>query len=296
MTAIQCRGLTKRYGSRAVVDGLDLEVERGEVFGFLGPNGAGKTTTVRMLLGLIRIDGGEALLLGSRVPCPARLGQIGAMVEEPAFYPWATGRRNLEILAGEGAPVPPGAVAEALELTAMAAAADLKVKAYSQGMRQRLALAGAILRRPALLLLDEPANGLDPASIHDLRLLLRHMANRGTTVFLSSHLLGEVEQVCDRVGVVDRGRLVALGTLDSLGGPGERVRVSVAPAETAAARAALHHWTVYTDEHDQLCVVGSDGREINQVLAAAGIFAAAIRPERPSLEDWFLSLTQASQG
>ena len=227
--------LTKRYGPRAVVDGLDLEVERGEVFGFLGPNGAGKTTTARMLLGLVRIDGGEASLLGSKVPCPARLGEIGAMIEEPAFYPWATGRRNLEILADEGDPVPAGAVADALELTGMTAAAELKVKVYSQGMRQRLGLAGAVLRRPPVVLLDEPANGLDPSGIHHLRLLLRHMADIGSTVFLSSHLLGEIEQVCDRVAVIDRGRLVAAGTLDSLGGTRKRVQVSVTPADTAAA-------------------------------------------------------------
>ncbi len=290
--AIRCRGLTKRYGQRAVVDHLDLEVEPGEVFGFLGPNGAGKTTTTRMLLGLVRIDTGDAWLLGSKVPCPDRLGHIGAMVEEPAFYPWATGRRNLDILSDEGAAVPAGAVEEAFELAGMADAAGVKVKAYSQGMRQRLGLAAAVLRQPALLLLDEPSNGLDPAGIHDLRLLLRHMADRGSTIFLSSHLLGEVEQVCDRVAVIDGGRLLAVGTLDSLGGTSRQVRVSVEAAEAAAARRALSRWVVRSDKHGQLRVEGAEPRQVNQALASAHIYASAISSERRTLEDWFLSLTQ----
>jgi ABC-2 type transport system ATP-binding protein len=290
--AIRCRGLTKRYGSRAVVDGLDLDVEQGEVFGFLGPNGAGKTTTTRMLLGLIRIDRGDAWLLGSKVPCPGQLGHIGAMIEEPAFYPWATGRRNLQILADEGAPVPAGSVEEALELAGIADAAGVKVKDYSQGMRQRLGLAAAVLRHPALLLLDEPANALDPAGIHDLRRLLRHMARHGTTVFLSSHLLGEVEQICDRVAVIDHGRLLAVGTLDSLGGSGLQVRVSVASTEAAAARRALSRWIVHSDDDGQLRVDGAEPRQVNQALASAQIYASAISSQRPALEDWFLSLIQ----
>jgi ABC-2 type transport system ATP-binding protein len=289
--AIRCRGLTKHYGPRAVVDALDLDVERGEVFGFLGPNGAGKTTTARMLLGLVRADGGEASILGSRVPCPHRLGEIGAMVEEPAFYPWASGRRNLEILAGEGAPVPGGAVDNALGLAGIAGVADANVRTYSQGMRQRLGLAAAVLRRPAVVLLDEPANGLDPAGIHDLRQVLRHLAASGSAVFLSSHLLGEVEQVCDRVGVIDRGRLVAVGARERFDDVRRRVRVSVLPSETATARSALSRWTVTGVGDGELRVVGADGREVNQALAAVGIFATAVIPERPSLEEWFLALT-----
>jgi ABC-type multidrug transport system ATPase subunit len=294
--AIRCCGLTKRYGGRPVVDALDLEVQQGEVFGFLGPNGSGKTTTARMLLGLISPNGGEAWLLGSKVPCPERLPEIGAMVEEPAFYPWMSGRRNLEVIGDEGGQVPPGGLDQALELAGIAAAADRKVKAYSQGMRQRLGLAAAVLRRPALVLLDEPGNGLDPAGIHDLRDLLRHLGHSGTTVFLSSHLLGEVEQVCDRVAIIDRGRLVSFGTVDDLAGARQRVHVTVHAAETPRARSALSQWTVTSDGDGGLVVADAGGRDVNQALAAVGIVAAAVTPQRLSLEEWFLATTEGEHG
>jgi ABC-2 type transport system ATP-binding protein len=292
MLAIRCCGLTKRYGGKAVVDGLDLEVDQGEVFGFLGPNGSGKTTTVRMLLGLITPDAGDAWLLGSKVPCPQRLAEIGAMVEEPAFYPWMSGRRNLEIIADEGGPVPPGGVDEALELVNIAVAADRRVRAYSQGMRQRLGLAAAVLRRPALVLLDEPANGLDPAGIHDLRELLRHLAEAGSTVFLSSHLLGEVEQVCDRVAIIDRGHLVVVGTVADLGSAHDRIRVTVDADESPRVRSALSRWTVTGGGNGDFIVETASGRAVNEALVAADIFAAALTPERLSLEEWFLTLTE----
>jgi ABC-2 type transport system ATP-binding protein len=291
MLVMRCRGLTKRYADKAVVDALDLDVEQGEVFGFLGPNGSGKTTTARMLLGLIRPDDGEAWLLGSKVPCPERLPEIGAMIEEPAFYPWMSGRRNLEIVAAEGGPVPHGGIDEALRLVHLAVAADRKVKTYSQGMRQRLGLAAAVLRRPSLVLLDEPANGLDPAGMHDLRDLLRHLADTGSTVFLSSHLLGEVEHVCDRVAIIDRGRLVRVGTVDDLGA-GHRVRVVVSAPEATRAHSALSRWAVTRDGDGDLLVEGASGRDVNEVLVAAGIFADAITPERLSLEEWFLAVTE----
>jgi ABC-2 type transport system ATP-binding protein len=213
------------------------------------------------------------------------------MVEEPAFYPWASGRRNLEILADEGAPVGGTAVDEALELAGIAGAADADVRSYSQGMRQRLGLAAAVLRRPAVVLLDEPANGLDPAGIHDLRRLLRHLAASGSAVFLSSHLLGEVEQTCDRVGVIDRGRLVAVGPLEGFNGLHGRVRVVVPGSDTASARSALSRWTVTSVGDGELQVAGAGGREVSQSLAAAGVFATAVIPERPNLEEWFLALT-----
>jgi ABC-type multidrug transport system ATPase subunit len=291
MLAIRCRALTKRYGDRAVVDDLDLDVEEGEIFGFLGPNGAGKTTTARMLLGLIRVDSGDAWLLGSKVPCPARLGEIGAMIEEPAFYPWMTGRRNLKVLAAEGPSISSAAVDDALEITSITEAGDRKVRTYSQGMRQRLGLAAAVLRRPKLVLLDEPANGLDPAGIHDLRLLLRRLADEGTAVFLSSHLLGEVEQICDRVGVIDRGRLIRVGGLDSLSGR-HRTRVAVAASETDTATSVLSSWEVTTPAPGELHVATDDARAVNEALAQAGIYAATITPERLSLENWFLATTK----
>jgi ABC-type multidrug transport system ATPase subunit len=294
--AIRCRGLTKRYGGRAVVDALDLEVEQGELFGFLGPNGSGKTTTTRLLLGLIRPDGGEAWLLGSRVPCPQRLREIGAMVEEPAFYPWMSGRRNLALIADEGGALSGRAVGDALEVAGIADAADTKVKAYSQGMRQRLGLAAAVLRRPALVLLDEPANGLDPAGIRGLRDLLRQLAAAGSTVFLSSHLLGEVEQVCHRVAVIDRGRLVSVLTVDDLDRVGRRVRVTVERDEMTEARAALDSWTVIAEGPEQLIVAGGEGREVNRALAQAGIFARSVTAEHLSLEERFMAITDTAGG
>jgi len=291
MLAIRCCGLTKRYRGRAAVDALDLEVHEGELFGFLGANGAGKTTTTRMLLGLVRPDAGQAWVLGSPVPCPERLPEIGAMVEEPAFYPWLSGRTNLEIAGDEGGPVPRGAIEETMALAGLTPAADHKVKTYSQGMRQRLGLAVALLRRPRLVLLDEPANGMDPAGIQVLRDLLRHLGESGTTVFLSSHLLGEVEQVCQRVAIIDAGRLISVGPVDQLGMTGEQVRVALDPGEVAQARAALRSWEVTSDGPGQLLVGGAQGRQVNQSLVAAGVVAAAISVERPSLEARFLALT-----
>ena len=219
---ITCRGLTKQYRGTVAVDGLDLSVGAGQVFGFLGPNGAGKTTTLRMLLGLIRPTAGEAWLNGRRAGSPGGLAGVGAMIEEPAFYPWLSGRQNLAVLALTGPALPAAAgsdpVGAALDRVGLTAVAGRKVKAYSQGMRQRLGLAAALLRRPSLLLLDEPANGLDPAGIREFRTLLRSLAAGGTTVFLSSHLLGEVEQTCDRAAVLHEGRLIGQGPVADLAG------------------------------------------------------------------------------
>jgi ABC-2 type transport system ATP-binding protein len=220
---IRCRGLGKRYGATAAVDGLDLAVEAGQVFGFLGRNGAGKTTTMRMLLGLIRPTAGQAWLNGRQVPDPGGLADVGAMIEEPAFYPWLTGRRNLAVLALCGPPLRTGKdqVTAVLGRVGLAGVADHKVKTYSQGMRQRLGLAAALLRDPAVLLLDEPSNGMDPAGIREFRTLLRSLADQGRTVFLSSHLLAEVAQVCDQVAVLADGRLVNQGRVEDLAAGGD---------------------------------------------------------------------------
>jgi len=215
---IECRGLTKRYRGTMALAGLDLTVEAGQVFGFLGANGAGKTTTMRILLGLVAPASGRAWLNGKQVPDPAGLARVGAMIEEPAFYPWLTGRRNLDLLALSGARLPARGeeISAALDRAGLTGVADRKVKGYSQGMRQRLGLAAALMRRPALLLLDEPANGMDPAGIKEFRTLLRRLAGDGTTVFLSSHLLAEVAQVCDQVAVIHEGRLAGQGPVSQL--------------------------------------------------------------------------------
>jgi ABC-2 type transport system ATP-binding protein len=297
---IRCHGLTKRFRGKAAVDGLDLQVVEGEVFGFLGPNGAGKTTTIRLLLGLLRADAGQAWLLGERVPCPARLAKVGAMVEEPAFYPWMSGRRNLVILAKTGAPIGKYAVEEALARAGLSAAAGRKVKTYSQGMRQRLGLAVALLREPRLLLLDEPANGLDPAGIREFRTLLRALAGEGVTVFLSSHLLGEVEQVCDRVAIIDEGRLAAVGTTAELGRGEDRVRVSLRPDDEAAAIVVLAAAGLTAcregEQPGALLVDSASGRDVNMALARGEIFAEGVGLARSGLEERFLAITNRSTG
>jgi ABC-2 type transport system ATP-binding protein len=284
--------LTKRYGSVLAVDRLDLTVGSGMVFGFLGPNGSGKTTTMRMLLGLITPTAGRAWLNGRVLPDPAGLSRIGAMIEEPAFHPWLTGRRNLEVLALCGPRLPaPAAIDDALERVDLAGVASRKVKTYSQGMRQRLGLAAALMRAPTLLLLDEPTNGMDPAGIREFRSLLRSLAGDGTTVFLSSHLLAEVEQVCDEVGVLNGGRLVEQGPVGKLQAARPRVRVAVSKGEQPRARSLLSRWPVRTEGPDILLVDHADGREINEVLGRGGVWAAGITVERVGLEEAFLHLT-----
>ncbi len=212
-TPIEARGLVKRYGHVTAVDHVDLTVEAGDVYGYLGPNGAGKTTSLRMLLGLIRPDAGVARLFGRDplVEGARALDGVAGFVEAPRFYPYLTGRRNLELVAaldGNGAA---GRIGEALDTVELADRAGDRVGGYSHGMRQRLGIAGALLRDPRLLLLDEPTTGLDPGGMRDMRRLIRRLAEGGITVLLSSHLMGEVEELCDRVAIVRRGRVVYEG-------------------------------------------------------------------------------------
>jgi ABC-2 type transport system ATP-binding protein len=288
---ISCESLTKRFGPTIAVNGLDLVVSSGQVYGFLGPNGAGKTTTIRMLLGLIAPSAGQIRLLGRRIPDPRAVAQVGSMIEEPAFYPWMTGRDNLKVLDATAGGCTPGEVARVLGLVGLSDVAARKVKAYSQGMRQRLGIAAAMLGRPPLLIIDEPTNGLDPAGIRDIRGLLRDLAAQGMTVFLSSHLLGEVEQVCDQVAVIVRGRLIEEGAPAALGAMRRRVRVEVAAADTAAAARLLVRWP--TRQADGYFLVEHDsGRDVNGVLMSDGVVAESVTVERPRLEDRFLEITE----
>jgi ABC-2 type transport system ATP-binding protein len=293
---IRCEGLAKRYREVTALAGLDLSVPGGQVYGFLGPNGAGKTTTLRILLGLVRPTAGRAWLNGRPVPDPDGLARVGAMIEEPAFYPWLSGRRNLEVFALAGPPLPagPGPVEAALARTGLAPVAGRKVKGYSQGMRQRLALAAALMREPSLLLLDEPTNGMDPAGIAEFRVLLRSLAGEGVTVFLSSHLLAEVEQICDQVAVISSGRLAAQGPVAALTAAGTGVRVAVDPADQAAALALLARWHARPQGSGAVFVEGADGATVNQALGRGGIWAREITTARSGLEETFLRMTQAT--
>jgi ABC-2 type transport system ATP-binding protein len=297
--AVSTRGLRKSYGKRRALDGLDLTVPAGVVYGFLGPNGAGKTTTMRLLTGLLHPDAGTIELLGQpfRRGDRTRLFEVGALVESPSFYPYLSGRQNLRVLAAAGAPVAGGRVEELLELVGLRERANDKVSGYSLGMKQRLGIAGALLSDPRLLLLDEPANGLDPAGIVAMRETLRRLAAEGKTVFVSSHLLAEVRVLADVVGIIAAGRLVREGTLDSMLRDQGVVRVRVPQASVPAAREVMERVATVdagaiADEDAWLAVHVEPNRagEVNRLLAEAGIYASGIE-SGTDLEDLFLELT-----
>jgi len=290
---VETHELTKRYGDRVVaVDRLALRVRRGEVYGFLGPNGAGKTTTLRMLLGLVRPTSGDASVLGAPPGSPPGLARIGAMVEGPGLYPYLSGRDNLRVLAGH-AGVPRGRVEAVLGEVGLRDRAGDRAGTYSMGMRQRLGVAAALLKDPELLVLDEPTNGLDPAGMAEMRAFVAGLAQRGVTVLLSSHLMGEVEQVCDRVGVIRSGVLVAEGTVAQLRGQA-RLRVRAEPPEQALeVLRALPGAGEVTRVGDELEVAtgAAEASEINRALVHAGIAVSELHARRASLEDVFLELT-----
>jgi len=219
MLLVETINLTKRYGPHTVVDHVGLQVRRGEVYGFLGPNGAGKTTTLRLLLGLVRASSGTARVLGAAPGAPAALARIGMLVEAPAFYPYLSGRDNLRAFA-RYASVPAAKVDEVLETVDLADRANDRASRYSLGMKQRLGVAAALRKDPELLILDEPTNGLDPAGMAEMRTMLRRLGSSRRTVLLSSHLLGEVQQICDRVGVINQGKLLRQATVGELRGHG----------------------------------------------------------------------------
>jgi len=286
--------LTKRYGSRAAVDRLSLTVRRGEVFGFLGPNGAGKTTTLRMLTGLVRPTSGSAWVLGRRAG--ESVAGVGALIEGPGFYPYLSGRDNLRVLAGY-AGAPPGRITEVLVTVDLLDRADDRYGAYSLGMKQRLGVAAALLKKPELVVLDEPTNGLDPAGITDMRALLRRLAAEGCTVVLSSHLLAEVEQVCDRVAVVSHGRLVAQSSVEDLVGRG-RLVIEAHPLAAAASIVSELLGVDRVSVVDGMLHVrtGSESAAlINRALVRADIDVTGLRPEARTLEEVFLQMTGPEQ-
>jgi ABC-2 type transport system ATP-binding protein len=294
-------GLTKRFrGGQVAVDGIDLEVPAGSVFGFLGPNGSGKTTTIRMLLGLIAPTAGEVELLGEPMPKAqlAVLPRVGALVEGPAFYPFWTGRANLMRFDAADRTADPRTrkqrAAEALHRVGLSAAAGKKVRAYSLGMRQRLAIAVALMRRRDLLVLDEPTNGLDPQGTREVRALIRQLAEDGTTVFTSTHLLAEVEQVCTHAAVMSRGRLVRQSTVPELRSE-LRPRLVVRTPDLDQATATLSRLGVTELRRQDGTVDGDPGERPIEEYAAA-LVGERVRIhgfglERPSLEEAFVALT-----
>ena len=290
---IETRALTKRYGDAIVaVDDLELRVRRGEVYGFLGPNGAGKTTTLRMLLGLVRPTAGRAAVLGAAPGAPHGLARIGAMVEAPAFYPYLSGRDNLRVLA-RYAGVREDRVEAVLDEVGLSDRAADRSATYSTGMKQRLGVAAALLKDPELLILDEPTNGLDPAGMAEMRKFIRSLGKGGRTVVLSSHLMGEIEQVSDRVGVIRDGSLVAEGTVEELRGRAG-LRVGAEPlAEAARLIGALPDVDDVTsvDGLLEVAVDTSQAATINRVLVEAGIAVSELYAQKASLEDVFLELT-----
>ena len=293
---ISTRALTKRYGAVTAVQSVDLDVREGDRYGLLGPNGSGKTTLVRMLLGLVFATSGQIEVMGQRIPRYVRevLPQIGALIEEPAAYPHLSGRTNLALFDAAG----PGGqsarrtrgkrIGEALEQVGLAGVGRRPVKAYSLGMRQRLGLAAALMRRPRLLILDEPGNGLDPRGIRDLRELIIGLNESGVTVLASSHLLAEVEQLCTRVGVLDAGRLVLQDDLASLRTPTGRVLLDTPDADQVAA---MLDGQVEHRDGQQLLVRYSDAAALNARLVGAGLRVSAIGPHQRTLEEIVLSVT-----
>jgi ABC-2 type transport system ATP-binding protein len=290
---VETRDLTKVYGKHLVaVDRLGLTVRRGEVYGFLGPNGAGKTTTLRMLLGLVRPTRGTARVLGRPPGYPEGLARVGAMVEAPAFYPYLSGRDNLRVMA-RYAGLPADGIDAPLDVVELGARAGDKFHTYSQGMKQRLGVAAALLKDPELLILDEPTNGLDPAGMADMRALIRRLGSADRTVLLSSHLLGEVQQVCDRVGVISRGTLIVEGTVEELRGGGTLL-VRAEPLELARERAERLLGPDRVEVLDgalRLDADPADAPRINRDLVSASVAVSELRQVERTLEEVFLELT-----
>ncbi len=299
--AIAAHGLQKRYGHIVAVNDVDLTVHAGDIYGFLGPNGAGKTTAMRMLLGLLRPDHGEVRLFG-RDPqheLPAALDGVAGFVETPHFYPYLSGRTNLELFAAFDGGDASGRVGEVLETVGLEGRAGDKVGGYSQGMRQRLGLAVSLLRDPKLLILDEPTNGLDPGGIRDMRGLINDLAERGMTIFLSSHLLAEVEELCTRVAVIRSGAIVYEGSLADLHASAS-ARYRLRTSDQAAARDLAAR-------DDRIRDLAPDGNDLvfaadeatvldlSRALVGAGLGIAALVPEKATLEELFFELTEGAE-
>jgi ABC-2 type transport system ATP-binding protein len=298
---VETTGLTKRFGARTAVDGVDLVVPRASAFGFLGPNGAGKTTMIRMLLGLTGASAGTMRLLGLPVPAERELAlrRVGAIVEDPRFHPHLTGRENLRVVAAVRGPEARKRIAPALARVGLSERADEKVRRYSLGMRQRLGVARCLLADPLLLILDEPTNGLDPGGIQEFREMVRALVEQeGRTVFLSSHLLDEVEKICDAAAIVDRGKVVTQGPIAELAEGGARQELIVGVDDVDAALAVLAGTDTVLEAHRSdeglrvvLAFAADTAAEVNALLVSSGLAVNRLEPVRHSLEQRFLEIT-----
>jgi ABC-2 type transport system ATP-binding protein len=297
---LRTRNLSKSYGSRLAVDNLTLDVRRGEIFGFLGPNGAGKTTTIRMALGLIAPMGGSVEVLGQDIGqhLAEVLPQVGALVETPALYTYMSGRANLRTLATTLGGIPEGHIDTILEVVGLRERQKDRVRTYSLGMKQRLGVAMALLHNPDLLILDEPANGLDPAGIVEIRDLMRALAAQGKTIFISSHVLTEVQQICTRVAIINNGRLVTESTVEELTQTQGVYAVKVRQPAEALTLVKAQPWgaSAQIDANGYLVTASPDGegRSLNLFLSQAGFAPDLIMYQSESLEQVFLRLTSAA--
>jgi ABC-type multidrug transport system ATPase subunit len=292
-TVVQTHGLTKRYGDRLAADGVGMTVRRGEVYGFLGPNGAGKTTTLRMILGLIRPTSGSAQVLGSPAGTAEVTARVGALIEGPGFFPYLSGRDNLRVMTRFRA-LPEDAADEALERVDLADRAGDKFKSYSLGMKQRLGVASALMGEPELIVLDEPTNGLDPAGMQDMRRLIVELARGGQTVLLSSHLLDEVQEICDRVGVINNGVLLKESTVADLrGGASLAVRGEPVDRALAVAMGVAGDDGVHVDGERLLVDLAPDrAPELVRELVAGGVAVHEVGSVERSLEEVFFEMTR----
>jgi ABC-2 type transport system ATP-binding protein len=303
-TVIETHGLTKHFGDRIALNGVDLSVPRASAFGFVGPNGAGKTTFIRTLLGLIHLTSGSVQLLGYSMPeqHSLALARVGAIVEEPLFHLHLTGRENLQIIAAAREPEAHERIGPVLDRVGLSDRANERVQAYSTGMRQRLGIARCLLANPLLLILDEPMNGLDPAGIEEFRDMMSSLVDEGRTVFLSSHLLDEVQKTCERVAIIDQGNLIIQGTVEDVVNMGRQtIRIRCDSPHTAADLLGTHPSVERIQKTDDALVLviragPSNGADItvadlNRRLVEAGVSVFAIEAERVSLEERFLEIT-----
>jgi ABC-2 type transport system ATP-binding protein len=298
---VRARGLVKRYGDLAAVDGIDISVDAGDIYGFLGPNGAGKTTAMRMLLGLVSADEGTVALFGRdpHTEQPQALDGVAGFVETPRFYGYLSGRKNLELLAAFDGGDAAARIDGVLELVDLTGRARDKVGVYSQGMKQRLGLAASLLRDPRLLILDEPTNGLDPAGIRDMRTTIKNLSERGMTIFLSSHLLVEVEEICTRVAIIRSGRVVYEGSLDEMRAtvvPRVRLRTSD-QARALEVCGSLPGISKLEWEGNDIGFTADEAARIalSRALVDAGVGIASLVPEGATLEGIFFDLTEGTQ-